>query len=97
MIERGRELVTTDESTVATKPQFDSIIMEDGQSDGCLPDPASTNESDGREALCEAHNLLNQPVTSEAGPRRPRRLFARHAGCKYKGLHLLAIQLEHVT
>jgi hypothetical protein len=41
------ELVTTNESTVVTESFSDAIVMEDGQSDGCLPDPAGTNESDG--------------------------------------------------
>jgi len=46
MVERRRELVTSDEPTILTEPLPDVIVIEDRQSDGCLADPASTDESD---------------------------------------------------
>ena len=45
MSARGGELVTTDEPTVGSKPFLDMIVVEDSQSDGCLPVPAWTDES----------------------------------------------------
>ena len=47
MTTRGRELVAANEPTVASESLLDPIVMEDGQSDERLPDPAGTNESDG--------------------------------------------------
>jgi hypothetical protein len=43
VIERGGELVAADEPTVVAKPSFDAIVVEDGESDGCLADSASTD------------------------------------------------------
>ena len=56
---RGCELVTADESTVVTESLFGAIVMKDGQSDGCLSDPASTNKSGGREAFSQTNDLLD--------------------------------------
>ena len=66
---RSGELVATDESTVAAKSLFDAIVVEDSQSDGRLPDPASTDESDGCQVLRKTNDLLYQLVTSETDPR----------------------------
>jgi len=44
--ERGRGLVTADGPTVGAKPLFDTIVVEDGRSDGCLANPASANQND---------------------------------------------------
>ena len=43
---RCRELIATDEPTVIAKPLFDPVVMEDGESNGCFPDPPRANESD---------------------------------------------------
>ena len=40
--ERGRKLVTPNKSVI-TKPLFDAMVMEDGQSDGRLADSTGTN------------------------------------------------------
>ena len=40
------ELITTDESTVVAKPFLDPIVVEDGQGNRGLANPARTNESD---------------------------------------------------
>jgi hypothetical protein len=45
-------------------------VVEDGESDGCLPNPSCTNESDGFEVFGETDELLDQLVASETGPRR---------------------------
>jgi len=47
-----------------TKPPLDPIVVENGQGDGGLPDPASTNKSDWGKALGE----IDQLVASEEGP-----------------------------
>ena len=62
-------MVTTDEATVVTESLFDVIVMEDGESDGCLPGSTSTDESDRREVFGQTNDLLDQYVTSEAGRR----------------------------
>ena len=67
---RRGELITANESTVVTESLLDAIVMEHGQRDGRLPDPAHTSESDGREVFGQIDDLLDQFVASEAGPRR---------------------------
>jgi len=42
---RSGELVATDESTVITKPFFDTIVVEDSQGDRCFSDSTWTDES----------------------------------------------------
>ena len=66
---RGGKLIATDEATVVPESVFDAVMMEDGQSDGCLANPASTNESDGCEVFRQTYDLLDQFVTSKAGSR----------------------------
>ena len=39
--------------------------MEDSESDGGLPNPPGTNESDGSVVLCETDDLLDPFVASE--------------------------------
>ena len=66
----GGELVAADEPTVVSEPSLDAIVVEDGQSDCCFPDPACTDESNRSEVFCEADIVLNQVVAPETGPRR---------------------------
>ena len=68
MSTRSRELVATDEPAVLAEPLFDTIVVEDSQNDGCLPDPPCADESDGCEGFGEANDLLDQLVASETGP-----------------------------
>ena len=70
MSARGRELVTANKATVVTEPLFDAVVMENGESDGCLADSADANESDRREVFGQTNYLFDQLVTSETGPRR---------------------------
>ena len=49
MSARSRELVAADESTVVSKLFLDAIVVEDGQSDGRLPDPPWADESNRSE------------------------------------------------
>ena len=67
---RWGELVATDEPTIVSKSFLDAIVVEDGQSNGCFPDPSWTDESDCSEVFCEANDLLDHLVPSETGPRR---------------------------
>ena len=62
-------MVTAYESAVFTESLFDPIVVEDSESDGCLPDSASTNESDRCEVFGQANDLLDQLAASEAGSR----------------------------
>ena len=66
---RRWELIASDESTIRSEPSLDAIVMEDGESDGRLADPASTNESYRGQVFCQIDNLLDQPVASEEDPR----------------------------
>ena len=84
---RCRELVATDEPAVVTELLFDPIVVEDGQDDGRLADPASADEGDWRESFCDSNNLLGQLVASKEDPRWWRRWFPRHTRCKRKILN----------
>ena len=70
MSARRGELVAADEPTVVTESLSDAIVMEDSESDGGLADSTDANEGDGCEVFDQTDDLLNQLVTSEAGPRR---------------------------
>ena len=74
---RGGELVTTNKPTVVSEPFLDTIVVEDSESDTCLPDPCCANESDRDEALCEINDIFDQFITSEAVPGRRGRQFSR--------------------
>ena len=49
------------------------MVVEDGQCEGCLPNPAWTDESDWNEIFSKADNLLDQVVASKTGQWRGRR------------------------
>ena len=66
-------------------------MVEDGQSDKCLPDPASANERDGRDTFCQINSLVDQLVASETDPRRPGRRLSGYPGCGYKILDLIVV------
>ena len=89
MSARGRKLVATEEPTVVSEPFLDTIVMEDGQSNGCFPDSSWTDKSDWNEIFSETNNLLDQFVTSETDPRRRGRGFAGYAERKCEILVLL--------
>jgi hypothetical protein len=55
----GGESITTDEATIVTESLLDPIVMEDCESDGCLPDSTGTNESDRREVFRQTDDLLD--------------------------------------
>ena len=77
---RYGELVATNESTVVTEESLsDSIMMEDGQSDGRLANSIGTDKTNGSEVFGKTDNLFNQLVTSKAGPRGWGRRFTRCA------------------
>jgi hypothetical protein len=82
-------LVTADESPVISKPLFDAIVVEDSQGDGGFPDATCADESNRIETLCQADNLLNQPVASEAGPGRWGRQLSKRYAMKMSGFELL--------
>ena len=65
---QGGELVATDEPAVISELFLDAIVVENGQGDGCFPDPPWTEESDRCEGFSETNDLLNQLVASETGP-----------------------------
>ena len=77
MDRRGGELVAADEPAVVSEPLPDSVVVEDGQSDGSFPDSLCTDEGDRSEILCETDDALDQIVAPETGPRRWGRQFSR--------------------
>jgi hypothetical protein len=72
---RSGKLITANESTVPAESLFDLIVMEDLESDGCLPNPPCADEGDGFKAFSESDYLLNQLAASETVPRRRGRRF----------------------
>lgn len=66
-------MVATDETMVVNRSLFDAIVMEDGQSDRGLSDPAGTNEGDRCEVFRQANDFLDQLATSEIGSRQQQR------------------------
>ena len=74
---RSWELITADESTILAKSGSDPIVVEDGESDRCFPNPSCANKSDGFEILGKPYNLLDQPLASKTVPRCWGRQFAR--------------------
>ena len=66
------ELITTDEPPVIAKLFFDAIVVQDSQSDGCFPNPARPNESDGCEVVDDTNDVFDQLIASEQGPWRLR-------------------------
>jgi len=70
MSARGGELVATNKSTVVSKPILDAIVVEDGQSDRCFPNPPRADESNRGEMFRKTKYLLNQLLAPETGPRR---------------------------
>jgi hypothetical protein len=70
MGDRCWELVTSYEPTIPAEPLLDAIVMEDGQCDGRLPDPTSTDQSDRSETFCQVNDLLDQIFTSKTRFRR---------------------------
>jgi hypothetical protein len=56
---------------------LDSIVVEDSQGDGCFPNSAWTDESDGCKVFCEIDDSPNQLVASETGPRWRGRQFSK--------------------
>ena len=62
------ELIATDESTIVSKLGLDAIVVEDGERDRRLSNPACTDEGDWFEAFCKFDDLLDYIVTSNADP-----------------------------
>ena len=89
---RSGELIAPDKSTVLPKPLFDALVVEDGESDGCLPNPPRADESNWSEGFCETNGPLDQLVASKADPRRWRRRLSEYARCEYQILNLSLIK-----
>ena len=50
---------------MVTKPLFDAIVVEGGQSDVCLANPTSINQGDGPKIVYETNDSLSKFVASE--------------------------------
>ena len=82
MIARSRELVAGDESTVMPEPRLDAVVVEDRESNGCLPNSCSTDEGNWFEIFCETNGLLDQLGASETGPRSRGRRYSWRGAVK---------------
>ena len=69
MSEGGGELVAADEPAVDAKSSLDTIVVEDGESEGRLADSAGTNEGKWSEVFRQADELLGQFVSPKKVPR----------------------------
>ena len=94
---RGGELIAANEPTVVAESLFDSIVMEDFQSDGRLPDPACTDKSGGFDVFSQTNNLVDKIATSETGLWRRGRRLARYARCKYKILDSRTVRVADLV
>ena len=69
---------------MVAKPLLDPIVVEDGESDGRLADPAWTNQSNWSGALSEVNYLLDQFVATKDGPRWWGRRFSGYTRLEYQ-------------
>ena len=65
MRERSGELVAADEPAVVAEALFDTIVVEDGESDGRLADSTRTNESEWSQVFCQTDEIPDQLVSSK--------------------------------
>ena len=70
MKDRGREFIAADESTVTAKSLLDPIVVEDSEGNRRFPDPPCTDQGDGLQFFGDPDDLVNEFLTSEAGPWR---------------------------
>ena len=80
----GRELVAADEPAVMAKPQFDSIMVENRQRNGRLPNPPGANESDWMKVFNEMDYPLDQFIASKERPWWRRWQIPRYARFRCK-------------
>ena len=59
MSTRSGKLVATDKSTIISEPFLNAIVVEDGEGDGCLPNPPCANESGRFELYGVTDDLLD--------------------------------------
>ena len=76
---------------MVAKPSFDTVVMEDGEADGCFPDSTDANESNGVEVFSETDDPVDQIITSEAGSWCRGRRLSKDTRRMYKTLVPLII------
>jgi hypothetical protein len=74
---RSWKLITADESAVPAESLFDLIMVEDFESNSCLPNPPCANKSYRCELFGKSDNLFNQLIASKTVPRCRGRQFTR--------------------
>jgi len=80
-----------------TKLLLDPIVVKNSQSDGGLPDSASTDKGDWSKVLGEIDYLLDQLVASEEGPRWQRWRFPEYAEFRCKMINLSVAQISDLV
>ena len=93
----GRELIAADESTVVSETLLDTIVMEDGESDGSFSNSPWTDEGNWSEVFSEIDDLLDQLATSETGPWRRRRQLSRYTRCEFKPVDSLVAKVADLV
>lgn len=78
---------------MVTKPSFDAIVVKDGQSDGRLANPASANQGNGLEEVCETNYPLNQLVASKDGSLWWGWYFPKYARDRCKKMDILGTEI----
>jgi hypothetical protein len=73
---RRRETITTDETTVITKPVLDAVVVENREGDRRFPDPTRSYESNRFEVPGKANDFLDEFLPPEAGSGRWGRWFS---------------------
>ena len=64
-MERGGELVAADEPAVVAETFFDTVVVEDGESDKRLADSTRTNESEWSQVFRQTDEIPDQLISSK--------------------------------
>ena len=79
------------------KPLLDSVMMENGQGDRGLADPASTGQGDWNKVLGEIDYLPDQLVASEERSWGWRLELSRYAVIKYKIMGTSVVEIADLV
>ena len=67
---RSGKLIAADESTVLAESFLNPTVVENSEGNGCFPDPARADESDGFEVPSSSDDFFNQITPPKTAPQR---------------------------